>query len=77
MNKAIHILNCQLQSTGSVAINVGKHIVINLHLDDIQCMNVEKNPDSNALTVHTRPREIVICSVTSDLNFLADISMPD
>jgi hypothetical protein len=77
MNKAIHILSYQLQSTDSIAINVGKYIVINLLLEDTLCMNVERNPDSSVLTVHTRPRETAICSVTSDLNFLADISVPD
>jgi hypothetical protein len=75
MNKTVHILNCQLRPTSSVAINVEKHIAINLHYGDIQCMNVGRNHNSDVLTVHTRPRETVIFSVTSDLNFLVDTSM--
>lgn len=77
MNKGMHVLSCQLHSTDSIVINVGKYIVINRHLEDTQCMNVERNPDSNALIVHTRQRETAICSVTFDLNFLAGINVSD
>ncbi|PNF37611.1 hypothetical protein B7P43_G11948 [Cryptotermes secundus] len=75
MNKTVHILNYQLRPTSSVAIRVEKRIAINLHSGDIRCMNVERNHNSGVLTVHTKPRETVIFSVTSDLNFLADTSM--